>query len=67
MVFDGDKNGQTLEAGGVRKLTLRPMNMKFGGVIRFAIKVGDENGIYCAKKCEALASRRGSEEKRRSP
>jgi hypothetical protein len=55
MVFDGDKNGKSLNAGGARTLTLKPFNMKFGGAIRFAIKMGNENGTkWCQRSVRRL-------------
>lgn len=50
LVFDGDENGRTLKSGGVRKLTSKPFNMKYGGAIRFSIKMGSENGTEWCKR-----------------
>merc|ERR1711871_428582 len=55
MVFDGDANGESLNAGGARTLTLKPINMKYGGAIRFAIKMGSENGTkWCERSMRRL-------------
>jgi hypothetical protein len=55
LVFDGDVKGRTLEGGGVRKMTSRPFNAKFGGAIKFSLKLGSENGTqWCQQDIRRL-------------